>query len=188
MIQFSNTLIQLLQNPVIEAFYLIKVHTYRNTSYFTDITFNNEIYVADGKLLSADPPRMSAIVDRELYKIVLADPEYSFGSLLGNNLIGRNFEVRLIFVDPVTKLPYLELENTLLIYKGIVDSTAYAIDTSNLGEVAISISGSSPMADLDLTKTFYTSKEFIRNISSNDTSFDQVYEGSGNVNLKWGKG
>lgn len=188
MIQFSPTIVQILQNPTIEAFYLIKIHTYKSTSYFTDITFEGETYVADGRLMSADPPRMSAIVDRELYKVILADPDYSFGTLLGNNLIGRNFEVRLIFVDPVTQLPYLEYANTLLIYKGTVDSTAYAVDTGNTGEVAISISGASPMSDLDLTKPFYTSKEFIRNISSNDTSFDQVYEGSGNVNLKWGKG
>lgn len=187
MIQFSSTLIQLLENPVIEAFYLVTVGTYRTTSYFTDITYDSQLYLSDGKLLSADPPRLSAVVDRELYKIVLADPEYALGSLT-TNIVGDNFEVRLIFNDPTTGNPYLNPADTILLYKGTVDSNAYAIDTNNAGEVAISISGSSPMADLDLSRPFYTGKEFIRNISNNDTSFDQVYDGSGNVNLRWGKG
>ena len=43
------------------------------------------------------------------------------------------------------------------------------------------------MADLDLVKSFYTSKDSITQKNSQDTSFDKVHEGSGAINVKWGK-
>jgi hypothetical protein len=193
MISFNSTLVALLQNPVVNAFYMVKIGLpsgfYLTTSHFTNITLsNNDTYVADGKLLDADVPRLSATVDREIYKIVLADPDYSSGATMQSGLVGKLFEVRIGFIDPVTNIPYTAITDTILAYKGIVNNIAYSIETGNIGEAALSISGASPMADLDLTRTPYTSKEYIRGISQNDSCFDQVYEGAGPVNLKWGKG
>jgi hypothetical protein len=190
MISFSTNIATLLQNPSIECFYVVKIGTYKTTSYFTDITLsNNETYLSDGKLVNVDPPRLSSSVDREIYKVVLADADYSLGTIMQSGLVGSNFEVRLIFIDPTTNLPYTTLTDTVLSYKGDVDSIGYSVETGNSGQVLLEVSGASPMADLDLTKAFYTSKEYIRGLADNsqDSCFDQVYEGSGPVAIKWGK-
>lgn len=194
MISFNSTLIALLQNPTVNAFYMVKIGIgsstfYRTTSHFANITLSNgDTYLSDGKLLSADVPRLSATVDREVYKITLADPDYSLGATMQSGLVGKLFEVRVGFIDPTTNIPYTDVANTILAYKGIVDSIGYSIETGNIGQAILTVSGASPMADLDLTRTPYTSKEYIRGISQNDSCFDQVYEGAGPVNLKWGKG
>ena len=43
------------------------------------------------------------------------------------------------------------------------------------------------MADLDAVKPFYTTKDFVRQLNPDDSCFDQIYHGSGFVNLNWGK-
>jgi hypothetical protein len=187
MIEFSNNIKTLLQNPVIDAFYMVRINTYLTTSHVTNITVDGNTYLSDGRLLSVDPPKLSSSVDRELYKVTLADPDYSIGGTMQTGIVGKTFEVRLGFVDPITSQPYTALSDTVLIYKGFVDSIAYNIETNQQGEVALLVTGASPMANLDVTKTFYTSRDFIRSISPTDSCFDQVYEGSGTVNLKWGK-
>jgi hypothetical protein len=62
----------------------------------------------------------------------------------------------------------------------------YDIDTM-AGEALLTIEGSSPMADLDLTKTFFTNRDSLRKINASDNSFDEVYAGSSEVSLRWGK-
>lgn len=189
MIKFSSTVINLLQNPSVEAFYCVTINTYKTTSFYSNVTLsNNETFLSDGKLISVDPPKISATVDREIFKVTLADPDYTLGAQFQTGLVGNNFEIRILLVDPSTNQPYLNITDTILAYKGIVDNIGYSIQTSNTGETIIGISGASPMNDLDLTRNFYTSREYIKTKYPDDTCFDQIYEGSGPVNLKWGKG
>jgi hypothetical protein len=189
MIQFSATVISLLQNPVINAFYMVKIDTYLSTTHIANITLSNgDAYVADGKLLNVDSPKLSATVDRELYRVVFADPDYAIGNGMQTGLVGKNFEVRIGFVDNTTNAPYTNISDTILAYKGKVDNMSYSIDSGDVGEISLAITGSSPMSDLDSTKAFYTSKEYIRSLYPSDSCFDQIYEGSGPINLKWGKG
>jgi hypothetical protein len=189
MIEFSSTIISLLQNPSVDAFYMVRIYAYYTTSHFNNITLSNgETYVADGRIVQVDPPKLSATVDRELYKVTLADPDYTLGAAAQSGLVGKEFEVRIGFINPSTNAPYTQLANTILAYKGLVDSIAYNIGTGNVNEAILSVTGSSPMSDLDLTRSFYTSKEYIRTLNTNDTCFDQIYEGSGPVQLKWGRG
>jgi hypothetical protein len=189
MIKFSNNISVLLQNPAIEAFYCITVGSYRTTSFYSNITLSNgEVFESDGRLVSVDTPRISTVVDREIFKIVLTDADYVLGAQFQSGLVGANFEVRILLINPVNNSPYTNLADTILAYKGIVDNIAYSLQTSGVGETALAISGSSPMNDLDLTRNFYTSREYIKTKYPDDTCFDQIYEGSGPVNLKWGKG
>jgi hypothetical protein len=188
MITFSPAIIAILENPSIETFYIVKIGSYATTSYFNNTIINNVTYLADGKLVTVDPPRLSTTVDRELYKVILTDSDYALGNLMQTGLVGQDFEVRLLFLNPATNLPLTNVEDTILVYKGAVDNIAYSIDTGNNGSVALAITGTSPMSNLDLAKPFTASKDFMRNKYPTDSCFDQVYEGSGPVNLKWGKG
>lgn len=189
MISFSTAISNLLQNPSVEAFYCVTIGSYKTTTFYSNVTLSNgETFLSDGRLLSVDAPRISATVDRELFKVTLADPDFLLGAQFQTGLVGNNFEIRIILVDPVTNQPYLNLNDSILSYKGIIDNMGYSIETSNQGESILAISGSSPMNDLDLTKNFYTSREYIKTKYPDDTCFDQIYEGSGPVNLKWGKG
>jgi hypothetical protein len=190
MIEFSSTILSIMANPNIETFYLVRIGSdYKTTTHFDNVTLSNgHTYLSDGRVLNVDDPRLSAIVDREIYKVTLADPDFELSTLAENSLIGSVFEVRIGFVNPATGLPVTTVGDTMLAYKGIVESAGYIMETGNRGEVTLQISGASPMADLDAVRAFYGSRDFIKGLDPTDTAFDQVYEGSGSVNIKWGKG
>lgn len=188
MIQFSQTLIDILSEPAIESFYLISVLDYKTTTYPTNITLsNNETFLSDGKLLEVTPPKLSTVVDREAYSIKFSDVDFFFGQFAETGLVGQTVIVRLGFVDQSTGLPLTNINDTLLVYKGQIDGVNYTIDTENVGSVIFEVICASPMANLDGVKSFYGSRPFIRNLNPEDSSFDQIYEGSGKLNLKWGK-
>ena len=191
MIQFNSTISNILQQTSVEAFYLVEIGlstVYRTTNFYNDITFDNGItYMNDGRLAQVDPPKMSATVDREQYKILLADVDMYFSQYVDSGLVGKDVSVRIGFVDPSNGLPLTQIANTVLIYKGRVDSGAYNLSTESAGDSVFAITCSSPMGDLDLVKALSTSKDSLRNIDPSDTSFEQIYEGVGQIELKWGK-
>jgi len=197
MIQFSQTVSSILSQPAIEAFYLVEVSIsptviYRSTSYYRDVVVLNgstpiSTYINDGRLVQIDSPRLSSTVDRELFKISFADPTFTFGAEVDSGLIGKMVDVKVGFVNQTTKLPELDISNLLTVYRGKIDSTEYSINTATTGEVLLNVNCSSPMNDLDMTKPFYTTKDATFGRDASDTSFDQIYEGSGVLQLKWGK-
>jgi hypothetical protein len=190
MISLSPTLVQVLQQPTIEAFYLVEIGlatVYRSTSFYSDIVLTNgEVYVADGKLLAADPPQLSASVDREQYKIALVDSNMEFRQYF-ETLTARPIKVRVGFVDQTTEQPLLDKSNTVLIYGGYIDSYSYTIENQESGSVVLNLLCTSPMGDLDMKKTLYTNRDAFINIDAADTSFNQIYEDAGQIALKWGK-
>jgi hypothetical protein len=189
MIVFSQNIEIALQQPTIEAFYLVDFAGEKTTNYYADITLSNgDIFEANGRLIEIDPPKLSTSVDRELYKISFADPEMDYGNLAEEAIVGRPVVVRLGFVNQTSRQPYTDVADTVIVYKGKVDSGSYNINSANIGEAVFSISCASPMADLDLVKTLLTSKDALKDIDPNDNSFSSIYEGSGQIQLKWGKG
>jgi hypothetical protein len=193
MINFSPTVVEVLAQPTIESFYLVRVLDgatvmYSTTSYFRDITLSNgTIYYSDGRLLSVDTPQLSSSVDRELYKIAIADPDFNSSEAADAGLVGKQVEVRLCFVSHITKNPLTNIADCPLVYKGTVEGTNYTIETATVGESVLSISCSSPMSDLDLRRPIYLSKDTVSSRNPLDTCCDQIYEGSGQLTLKWGK-
>jgi hypothetical protein len=193
----SNTLSK--QN--VEAFYIIEIEykTYSNNSWTTSYkrlsTFNKDVTLTNGKtytgnspIIELQPPRISSEVDREQYTITFADPNYEFGILSENNLVGMAVEAGIILLDYETKLPNLNSQEVLLVYKGRIDSSSFSIDTSEFGAVLYKLACASPVANLDAVKPFYTSKSFMKDkIKSDDTSFDQVSQGTGTLRFKWGR-
>jgi hypothetical protein len=189
MIQFNSVIQNIVSQPTVELFYLVDMGGYKVTNYFRDVTLSNgEVFEANGRLLQVDPPQLSSTVDREIYKITFADPDFYFGQEAPVSVVGLAVTVRVGFINPITKFPVTETENTVIIYRGVVDGSSYSIDTEVGGESVWLVTCASPMNDLEMARTMYTSKDSIRLVSPGDTSFDQVYEGSGQVELKWGKG
>jgi len=197
MIQFSANIQACLARDNIEAFYLVKItnadgtifNGISSTSYFVDVTLigDTTTYVADGLILGADAPQISSTVEKNEYKLVLADPGFLLGPTVQTSLVGKHLETRLGFVDTITGSPYLNKTDTFVIYSGTIDSVAYDVDTKELGEVRINIIGSSPLVNLDQKRALYLSRDAVRKRNSNDSSCDQIYMGSGALIMKWGK-
>jgi hypothetical protein len=200
MISFSANVLNALSQETIEAFYMVRILNYDSsimhstTNHFADIQLKNNgvdlvnySYPSDATLITVDPPQMNTNVDREQYKITLADPTLSKLAAVRNNLVGKTLEGRLGFINLVTGLPYLEIADCPIVYKGRIDGISYLIKTSEIGENLLQITGSSPMRNLDLKKSLFLSRDSIREKNVNDSSCDQIYEGSGAITLKWGK-
>jgi hypothetical protein len=200
MINFSVNVRNALSQEVVDVFYMLRILNYdgsimySTTNYFMDIQLQNAgvdlvgyNYSSDATLISIDPPQMNTNVDREQYKITLADPMLSKMSSVRNNLVGRVLEGRLGFVNHSTGFPYLEIADCPIVYKGRIDGASYLIKTNELGENILQITGSSPMRNLDSKKSLFISRDFVRQRDANDSSCDQIYEGSGAITLKWGK-
>jgi len=171
-----------------------------STSIPYDITISNgTTYLASNGLQGVDPPRLSQTVDRESYKVVFADPNYLMKSYFEAGAVGDKIEVYIGFINPTNaallgtdsvsvspKAPFKNMSDTILAYRGSVDTHGYDVNFES-GEVTATIEGSSPMSDLDMVRAFNTSRDAIRQYNAADTSYDQIYEGSGEIVTKWGK-
>jgi len=193
MIKLTALQQSLLAQSVVRSFYTIKIEapstTLKMSTFYREFTLSTgDTYTPNCPLVEVQPPQISSSVDREQFSISLADPAFESGLLAEAGLIGSKIEIRIVFLDISNDLPYSDINESLIVYKGQIDAVSYKIDNAEIGSVLYTISCASPMAKLDMAKPYYTSKTFIReNVLSTDSSFDQIYQGSGSVRLKWGK-
>lgn len=186
MIALSPRLVELMTAPVVNIFYLIKISDVMLTSYPADLNVNGHgIFISTNIIHGLDNLKASSTVDRDLYSIRFADSSFQLLPFYEGSVVGAPVEVAIGFVDYTTNTP--DVDNLLLVYKGVVESFGYSVNTSEIGEVISEVTCSNPMADLDAVRPFYTSKDFIKQLDVDDTSFDQVYQGAGVINLLWGK-
>lgn len=195
---YSNNIKQVLQNDNMSPFFLVALEFRTGTVYHTntpmDISVNGlGVFSADNSLLGIDPPRLSAVVDRETYKITYSDNLFIFRSLFESGIIGTPITVYIGFYNTsdatigtiLPSMPFTDISDLIIAYKGFVDTHGHTTDVD--GEVTAVLECSSPMASLDLTKPFYTSRDSMRQLEPTDSSFDDVYTGSKAINLLWGK-
>lgn len=193
--QLSTNIASLLDlQEEVETLFLVRITdkdgavVFSSTSYYENVTLSNGyLYEANGMLVSADPPQLSTTVDREQYKITIADPEFMQGDNAENGLTGKRMEVRLGFVEPEIGVPYTDEIDTFIVYRGRVDGAAYKISTEEFGEALLQITGVSPIMSLEMKKGFRLTKDATRQRNPTDSSCDQLYEGSSTIVLKWGK-
>lgn len=163
------------------------------------------LFIADSGLVDLDVPRLSTNIDREAFKITLADPSFELRELCNTGLLGAKVLVRIGFMNTTGSplvgaatgntfsvgAPVLDIGDLVVAYSGIVDVPAYEINTD--GDTLLVIECSSPMAALDLVNPFYTSKDsldqrvFVELNDQTDTAFDNVYAGSQSMSVAWGK-
>ena len=183
--QFSAAAQAVLDSDLIDYAFLIKLN-FTNDYYLTsnsyDVVYEGDTYLANSGLFDFDSPKFSTVVDRESYTVVVSDV---FNDLLAEfkvNVIGKPITVYMALRDANGDL-LTAPNDVLMIYKGTVDKPSI---TNDFEEKLATLEGTSPMSDLDLVKTFMTSKDGMDQRSATDTSFDEVYDGS-EITVKWGK-
>jgi len=183
--QFSTAAQAVLDSDLIDYAFLIKLEfnsNYYLTSNSYDVVYEGNTYLANSGLFDFDSPKFSTVVDRESYTVVISEvlnemlPEFKL------NVIGKPITVFMALRDANGDL-LTEANDVLMIYKGTVDKPSISNDFE---EKLATLEGTSPMSDLDLVKTFITSKDGMDQKSDTDTSFDEVYEGN-EITIKWGK-
>jgi len=169
----------------IKYFLLIKLEfstTYYLTSFSRDITWDSQTWTSDGGLFEVAAPNFSSIVDREAYRVVLTDLDETLMEEFKTGVVGKNITVYAGFLDSNGD-PLVDAGDIVPVYKGYVDTPAVEIDWETK---TASIEGTSPMSDLDQIKTIKISRDGMDQFSSDDTSYDSVFEDNESV-LGWGK-
>jgi len=155
----------------------------RVTSAPYDIDFLENTFSSQNSIVGFGPPRVSSSVDREVYELTFLDHDNSLQAELRTGITGKQLTVYAIFFDQ-DGWPLRGVNDVLIAYRGLIDSGRISNDGSVKQAV---ISAASPMASLDSISGYIVSKDGMDQISSTDTSFDDVYVGGKTVNLKWGK-
>jgi len=183
---FSSTVQNLISQNKVDFFFLIDLEfsvTHRLSSLPYDVTFNSNTYLSSSAILEVDSPKFSSVVDRESYRVVVVeDSSNTFKTEIENNVVGKNITVRVGFFDSNNE-PVLTLADTLLVYKGYVDSPGIS---NNFENKLVTFEGTSPMSDIDMVIPFVGSKNGIKQKNSSDESFSNIY-GESVIKLKWGK-
>ncbi|MDB4378635.1 DUF2163 domain-containing protein [bacterium] len=183
--KFSNVVKTVLASDSIEFFFLIKLEftqTYYLTSYSSDIDFDGNTYSANGGLYEYDSPKMSSVVDRESYRVVIADLSNIMLNEYLSNVVGKPMTVYAGFIDS-NGYPITNPSDVIMVYKGFVDKPTIQNDFEK--KLAI-LEGTSPMSDLDAVNTFYVSRDGMDQKNLSDTSFDDMYQDI-EIKYKWGK-
>ncbi len=182
MIPISPAMQAILQEPTIESFFLIDIGGLRSTSYSHDLVFDGETYTCDSHTVEVKLPRMTSSVDRQSFTISMLDVNRSTTS--GGVSVGTVVSVWISVVH--NGEPALAPEDVILIYRGTVDGVSTRIDSAS-GESIHTLTLSSPMADLDRTRTPFASQDYSNSHHPGDTAYEQIFRDSGPVSLRWGK-
>lgn len=196
--QFSSNVKVLLASELSTYFYMVAIEFASGTVRHTNLPYDLNIsglglFYANSGLHGIDPPKVTNVVDRSAYKIIYADPDFSFRSQLLSGVTGTKITVRLGFINPFETTfggaapgePLTQLEDTVIVYRGVLDTYGYVVKEST--EVLVTLECSSPMADLGLIRTFNASPGAMKKLNAADTAYDGVHQGSSAVNILWGK-
>jgi hypothetical protein len=183
----------------ISGCYLVKIETPSQTIWETNHPYDIVVpsigtFKSNAGLLAIESPRLSSSIDRETYKLAYIDPTFEKRALFEQILTGSKLYVYVCFFNTTGNYlgtfapgaPLTDQQDLLVAYQGLIDGQGYALNPEE-GSVVASIEGASPMANLGLTRAFLTTKEAMRQVNTNDTSFDQVYTGSKKMTYMWGK-
>jgi hypothetical protein len=155
----------------------------RATSLPYPVTYNSNLYSPDTAVVSFGPPRVSNTVDREVYELTLIDHNNEYQAYARAGINGKLLTVYAGFLNSAEQ-PLLGGTDVFIAYKGFMDSAAIVNDGQSK---LLVIKAASPMGNLDATGGYIASKDGMDQVSSTDTSFDEIYSGSKPINMKWGK-
>ena len=174
----TTALVQDLAQPYLILDMEFTSGTIRLTNLAYDIQVGGNTYVADGGLTELEPPKLTSILDREVYRIKLVDFNNEFKGYFDNQALGTPVTVRLGIEGNTTDLD--------TVYKGRIDGVSIETNPAE-GTKDATIECASPFAALDRTNNRMTDKNYQKNISATDTSMDEVYAAAKETEVKWGK-
>jgi hypothetical protein len=201
--RLSENVKQVLSTGDLMYFHLVKIGpfkdvdgsivTWKHTQVPGGVTIGEDVYTDVNSLTHVDPPRQSAAVDRESFKIVYSDAEFALRPTFESGFSGVPVEVSIGFYNTtdynLSGIPpgYILTNpaDVLMIYAGSTDSPSYSIDPK--GDVTVTIECTSPMGALMMVRTLQTNKEILQQINPADTSYDELFVGSKGLTLLWGK-
>lgn len=190
--QLSEFLKNKLSEDAIDSFLLLEIGpivTGDNVGYIRwttlpyDVTFQGSLFRGYMPLVSIDPPRMSNTLDREAYKVTLADVNFQYRESLEAGMNTASIKVFAGYLD--NGVARLEPEDIACVYSGRMGGYSYSLSENN--EPVCVFEGEAPMGVVALKRSLITSKEQLNREHPDDTSFDQAYVGSKSISLKWGK-
>ena len=188
-----------IQSNNIESFLLLRIgpnpealtYCYTTLPYDYINSQDGYTYSKENRMVGIDPPRISDSLDREAFKVTLADTDGTLRSTLDTwNMSGVPFIISSGFINNTSETiqgisPGAPFSDKIIAYEGTVDTYTYTITPDE--QIILTIEGASPMGSLDLTRTLLTSKAYLNQEYPDDTSYDQVTEDSLQVTLRWGK-
>jgi len=196
---YSDALKALFVNSGAARFVLVKIGPNLTpiTLYYTSLAYDHDYegdtYMTNNSLLSVEAPSISSVIGSESYSLVFGADDYSmrpyFDSNNASNMIGRDIKVVGGFVN-ISKetingvLPGAVFSEYFLLYEGFVDGGIYDINPRE--QIIVNVGAVSPMGVLENTNVSLTDKRDLRAVHQDDTSFDELFEGSSEVELKWG--
>lgn len=203
----SSNVATLLRMDHVSFFYLFDLGPYFSrdgnggTTWFTDhfttvpggCTIGGATYLSDGNLLHVDPPKQSNVVDREAYKVTIADVDFWYRSCMESGFSSVPMRLRVGFYNVTgaplggwsVGMPMLNESDLITVYKGVTDTAAYNIEPD--GSVALTVECSSPMGSLQMVRSIITGQDYLKQIDATDTAYDQIFAGSKGVDIIWGK-
>jgi len=187
MIEFSEAIQVLLAGRSSEAFYLVKIGNSFRTSHSSNVTVGSDTYIADGSILEVTPAEFSSVTDKQEFSVAVADVDNFLSDKITAGIIGLKVEARIGFINPATGVAFTSYADTFFLYRSAVDRVELQIATGSRGKRNFVIVCTSPLHDLDQIRAVYTSQDYANSVLPGDTSYSQVYQGSGQINLKWGK-
>lgn len=182
---FSNDVLEALSQDIVEYFLLMELYL-NNTYYFTthssDVQADGKVFSANGAIFEYDSPRQNSVLDREAYKIQLIDPHDTLFNELRTGVVNKKVIIRAGLIHE-TKGLLTNLEDLIYVYKGYIDAPKI---TSDFESKIVELDCSSPMADFDMVRPFWTTSYGMDQYSTTDTSFDRINEGY-EIQISWGK-
>ena len=184
MLQISNGLRALIENNTAIPFILVKIDFQTDPLHITDaprnIVYNGATYIASGGLKSVSPPKVESQVSRDLFEVVIGDPDNTLRFKLDYENIGVSLSIVSGFVDPATNNLHSEF---LSVYAGRISKVSWAIEEDS-PDVVIECSG--PFTKLKQIINRTTTAESQRKLYPNDSSLDYVYDTTNEATVKWG--
>ena len=163
--------------------------TLRITDSPRDITINGVTYPASAILKGLTPPRTQSTVDRDQYRLQLADPDGAIRSRVEVQPSGVPMSVQLTFVaeDLDDNNNVKLLPNTMDVYRGFLSGSNLGYES---GAPVYTLTFTGQISQLSASRPRLTSQESQQEFSAasaTDTAFNYVHTYDTDDILKWGR-
>jgi hypothetical protein len=181
----STAILEALNSEEVGFFFLVRLD-FNQTHFYTtlpyEFSWNGNIYNSEENLIGFEAPRATTVVDRQTYKMTFSGIDPVMIAEVENGIINRPVSIKMGFV--VDGVPQTGLDDMIHVYSGTVANNQKDISD---GQQNLAIECSAPLSNLDAKSTLFTTRDGMKSLDQTDTSFDQIFEGSTEYDLNWGK-